>query len=231
MNDETRRISEMATRMDGFGGLTVDDFPANSPARQRFNELHDLCVKIDTQGAKEALEKNAAKAATKRKAARVESARRQMKNIRETILSVEGQQPGISQNFNMPSSNSAEALIEGARAYIAAATPLKPLFLSREMPEDFLENLAETIRSYDEVVDDYNTHNVNRKGAKVMLKDACAQVLVIRRELDPIVRNKFRNDPEKLSAWETASHLERPPRRRAAAEPGDGSQPPTSGEN
>jgi hypothetical protein len=36
----------------------------------------------------------------------------------------------------------------------------------------------------------------------------------IRRELDPIVRNKYRNNPAKLAVWESASRVERAPRKK-----------------
>jgi hypothetical protein len=215
--------------MQGYRSLTGDDFPANSIGGQRFNTLDDLAGKIDLHGSKMAQEKGAAKAATEAKSARLESIRRQMKTMRETMVSCEPQQPGVSQHFNMPASTSAESIVEGARAFIATGTTMKPLFLSREMPENFLEVLADTIQSYEEAVNDYNLHSANRAAARAMLDDVCSQVLAVRRELDPIVRNKYRNDPEKLAMWETASHLERQAKRNASAEPGNGNQPPTGG--
>lgn len=42
------------------------------------------------------------------------------------------------------------------------------------------------------------------------------------RELDPIVRNIFANEPAKLAAWLSASHVERAPRRKTQAQ-----HPPT----
>jgi hypothetical protein len=230
MNAANRRVSEMTTRMKGYGTMTVDGFPANSIGWQKFSTLNDLADKMDLYGSREAQEKGAAKAATEAKAALLSNIGRQMKTIRETAISVEPQQPGISQNFNMPASNSAESIIEAARAFVAAATPLKPLFLSREMPENFLEVLTDTIQSYEDAVNNANLHSANRVAARTMVSGVCSQVLVLRRELDPIVRNKYRDDPEKLALWETASHLERPTQRSTPAEPGNGNQPPAGGQ-
>ncbi|MEQ1921617.1 MAG: hypothetical protein ABL952_03825 [Pyrinomonadaceae bacterium] len=41
--------------------------------------------------------------------------------------------------------------------------------------------------------------------------------------LDPIVRYKYRNDKGKRAAWETARHIERPPKKKKADPP----TPPT----
>ncbi|HEX8146766.1 MAG TPA: hypothetical protein VF591_06275 [Pyrinomonadaceae bacterium] len=229
MDNKGRRISEMATRMDGFGMLSADDFPALSVGGQRFSTLRDLNTKLDLYGSRWAQEKNAARAATQAKSTWLLSVRRQMKRYRETALSCEGQQPGISQNFKMPASNSAESIIETARAFVAAATPLKPLFLGREMPETFLEDLTDTIQMYEDTVNSYNLHSANASAAKTMFESMCSQALTLRRELNAMVRNKYRDDPEKLSLWETASHLERQAQRGASAEPGDGNEPPENG--
>jgi hypothetical protein len=230
MNSANRRVSEMTTRMKGFGATTVDDFPANSIGGQRFSELNDLANNLDLFGSREAQEKGAAKAATEAKTALLRNIRSQMKTIRETALSIEAQQPGISQNFNMPASTSAESLIEAARAFVAAATPLKPLFLSRELPENFLEVLTDTIQSYEDAVNNFNLHTANRAAARTMVSGVCTKVLVVRRELDPIIRNKYRDDPEKLALWETASHLERPTKRSPSAESGNVNQPSADGQ-
>jgi hypothetical protein len=224
MNDENRRVSELATSMKGFFTGLETVFPANTVAGQRIAELNELNVTIDEQGSKQAREKGAAKAATQRKNAVLEEVKRRMKEMRTTIVSVEVVQPGVSQNFNIPTSQSEESWLEAARAFVATGTTLKPLFLSRAMPEDFLEGLASAIENYDSAVDDYNLHARNASAATVMLEDACAQVLKIRRELDPIVRNKYRNDPEKLAQWEAASHLERAP-KRAASKKSNGTPP------
>jgi len=226
MDTKGRRISEMATSITGYKAVCEDDFPANSIGGQRFSAMSDLDSKLNLHGSRWAQEKNAASAATQRKRTLLESVRRQMTAIRLTAVSCEPQMPGISQNFQMPTSLSGESLIEAARAFIASATPLKPLFLGREMPENFLEVLADTIQSYEEAVNDYNLHRANATAAKTMFKDTCNLALALKRELDPIVRNKYRNDPEKLALWEAASHLERQARRSTPDEPDDGNEPP-----
>src|SRR5688500_4550041 len=229
MNKKNRRISEMATRMNGF--LTAQDgaFPPNTIGGQRFTELGELVGKIDQLGSKQAQDRGSARAATESKKARREEIRRRMKEVRETAPDVGGQQPGNSRNFLMPASKSDESLIEAARAFVAAATPLKPLFLSREMPENFLEALGDAIQSFEEAVNVCNLHRAGRAAAGSLLDDTCLKVVALRRELDPIVRNRYRNDPERLALWETASHLEKPAKKGAAAKPDGASAPPAGG--
>jgi hypothetical protein len=228
MNDKNRRVSALATNMDGFLKELVDDFPANGVARQRIASLAELVVKIDEHASKQAQERRAAKAATERKGVSGEEMKRRMKEVRSTAVSVETVQHGVSQHFNLPASQSEESWLEAARAFVAAGTTFKPLFLSRAMPDDFLDGLTAAVESFESAVNDYNLHARNASAATAMLEDICAQVLTIRRELDPIVRNTYRNDPEKLAQWEAASHLERAAKRAASKKPnGTPSNPQT----
>lgn len=216
MNNKNRRVSALATSMKGFFEELEADFPANGVARQRIGSLSELVVKIDELSSKQAQERGAAKAATERKNASGEEIKRRMREMRSTTVSVETVQPGVSQHFNLPAAQNAESWLEKARAFVAAGTTFKPLFLSRAMPEDFLEGLTGAVENFESGVTDYNLHVRNASAATVLLEDACLQVLAIKRELDPIVRNTYRNDPEKLAQWESASHLERPAKRAAS---------------
>lgn len=228
MNDETRRLSELATRMNGFGLAYVAEFPTNGVAMQRFNTLNDLVIKIGQYSTKLVQERGSASAIAEEKKGLRDAIRRSLKNIRATAISVEAQMPGTSQKFNLPTSQSDESLLETARAFLASATELKPVFLGREMPENFLEVLAGQIERFEGAINNHNLHKGERAAASALLDDVCSRVISLRRELDPMVRNKYHNDPEKLALWETASHLERRSRRGA----GNGSNnapPPTNG--
>ncbi len=218
MNDKNRRVSELATSMHGFFAGTEADFPADSVAGQRIAALAGLVEKIDELGSKQAQARGAAKAATERKNASVEEVKRRMKEMRSTAVSVETAQTGVSHNFNLPASQSDKSWLETARAFVASGTTFKPLFLSRAMPSDFLEGLSGAVESCESAVADYNLHARNASAATALLEDACSRVLAVRRELDPIVRNTYRNDPDKLAQWEAASHLERPAKRAASGD-------------
>lgn len=56
---------------------------------------------------------------------------------------------------------------------------------------------------------------------------ASKRCLSIVHQLDAIIRNKFRTDPAMLAAWTSASHIERPPKRKqTAAAPQQPTEPP-----
>jgi len=142
-----------------------------------------------------------------------------MKAMRDTSIALESERPRISKSFRLPPTNGDEALINSARAFVELATPLRALFISREMPATFLDDLNHAIEQFETSVSNYNLHRGNISAATASLKESLAQILQLRRELDPIVRNKFRNDAATLAAWESASHLERAPERVVVSKP------------
>jgi hypothetical protein len=218
----------MATRMNDFGEGQAAAFPAASIGGQKFAALAELVANIDNHGSKQALAKGSAKTSTGAKKGLRDSLRRQMKAIRDTAVSLESEQPGISLSFRIPVSNGDEELINSARAFVEAATPLKALFISREMPATFLDELTATIAQFGESVSRQNRQRGDQSAATASLKNSLAQVKKLRRELDPIVRNKFRDDPARLAMWESASRLERAPKRNASTKAPAGQQTPPS---
>jgi hypothetical protein len=227
MTEREMRIADLGIRMRGFAVAKADDFPRNTIGGQKFAALIQAAANVELYGNKEVLEKGNGRRLSEEKKALRAVIRRQMKVYRETALSIEPVQPGISESFRIPESHGEKPLIAEARSFVERATPLKPLFLSREMSETFLEDLTDAIDSFQACVDKCNLNRVNRSGTTALLRDALSQVIIARRELDAIVRNKYRDDKESLAMWETASHLERAP-KKAASSKGNGSSPPTS---
>jgi hypothetical protein len=214
MNDKEARISQLATRMRDFGAGQAAVFPAASVGGQKFAALDALVASIDQFGSKQALSKGSAQSSTEAKRELRAQVRAQMKAIRDTALSLESEQPGIAKSFRMPPTNGDETLINAARAFVEAATPLKSQFTSRELPAAFLSDLTDTVAKFEASVSSYNQQRGHRAAATASLQDSLAQVLKLRRELDPIVRNKFRTDAATLAMWDSASHLERAPSKR-----------------
>jgi hypothetical protein len=91
---------------------------------------------------------------------------------------------------------------------------MKNGFVQREMPEVFLDDLSATINEFETAAGNLNLHTANRVSATAGIKSKLARAAKLRKEIDPIVRNKYRNDPATLAAWKSASHVQRPPKKQ-----------------
>jgi hydrogenase maturation factor len=77
------------------------------------------------------------------------------------------------------------------------------------MRPGFLEDLEADIEALEEAI----TRQIESRGSHVestaAIEDATERGISALRELDPIMRNTFADDPVKLAAWLSASRVER----------------------
>lgn len=217
MDDLQTNYFEMFTRADSFGGEHSADFPASNLGGQRFASLRTLIAELEQHGTAQSSSRSAAKASTGMKRAAKAELRQKMVAVSETARVIELSIPGTAANFRMPTTNGDQALLSTARAFVEKATPLKDEFIKREMPADFLDDLVAAINAFEATLDSRNVNTEKRVTATAAIDPLIERGRTIIRELDAIVRNKYRNDPATLAAWESATHVERPSRRKKAA--------------
>ncbi len=187
--------------------------PAGSRGAELAAALDAAITEAETQAAKQdaaALDKQES---TEQKRAAINTLKEQMRAMNRTARSIDEQQPGIADQFKMPA-DSDQAVLNRARAFIIAATPIPNEFTSRGLPATFLTDMQATIDSVDAAEDRQAAALAAQTAATNALSTALKQLRNIVRELDSIIRNHFRNDPATLAAWESASHIESGPQKK-----------------
>jgi hypothetical protein len=81
------------------------------------------------------------------------------------------------------------------------------------MPEDFLEDLVADIALLEKAKDDKGAGLSEQVAGTAELSAAALAGIKVRKQLLPIVRNKFRGQPGILAEWETAAHIVRPDKK------------------
>lgn len=104
-------------------------------------------------------------------------------------------------------------------ALLAAKATLRAKFIAYEIAPDFVEDL----RADRDAIDDCNSakHSDNQEGIESTsaIETLLSEAQSIITRLDSAVRNKYNNNPDKLSAWASASHVERPARTNKKPQP------------
>jgi hypothetical protein len=216
MRDLEIRTFEMLRRVSDLGATLASSFPAASLGGQKFAALATTVDELETHGEMQSSGQGAAQAGTSAKRAAYSDVREKMVAIRETARALEETIPGVSDKFRIPRGNGDQALINSARSFVSAATPIKNEFLKREMPATFLEDLTAAIERFERAVNEKNANTEKRITATAAINESLARGVRMVRELDAIVRNKFRTDAATLAAWTSACHIERPPKKKAA---------------
>lgn len=131
-------------------------------------------------------------------------------NKSAAAMATADQTPEIMDNFRMPHGTNDTVIVARARAFADAAGPLKAKFAALEHPVDFIEALRQRVVDFENADSDQGTGLQDQVGATASIDDLIDQGLVILKQLDAIMHNKYAPNPEKLAAWLTASNIQRP---------------------
>ena len=212
MQDTTLRYLNMGRRVTDFNETYATSFPAGSRGSQLITVINTAVETLERQGARQDAADLDGQQATDEKNAALAALVNLLRPINQTARGMEKLFPGIGGRFRMPR-GSDQNFINRARAYIEEATPLAAEFTSRGLPADFTETLDAAVTRVESAIDRQNAALGAQTTASAAVKAAQQQLVDAVREFSPIVRNTLRDDPAALAAWESASHVERAPRR------------------
>jgi hypothetical protein len=223
MQDTTIRYLNAGRRMGDFTTTYGPSFPVRSRGSELITVITAATTELETQGARQDAATLDIQQATVEKRAALAALLDLLRAINQTARGMEKLFPGIGGRFRMPR-GSDQNYINRARAFIEEATPMTAEFTSRGLPDDFLTTLAAAIGALESAIDRQNNARNALAVATASVKAAQRQLIDAMREFSPIVRNTLRADPAALAAWQSASHVERSPKRARETTP----PPPTS---
>ena len=221
MNDRETRRYDMFGRVHTFGQDHTADFAPGSKAAGHFATLAQTITDLDT--AKAGQDGGTATA----KAVLFDALRLDLQNIARTARAIAETQPGFADKYRLPDNPSQTALLTTADAVVQelAQPGIPAKFLAYEMPADFVQDLKDdlaAIRSADDDMESDDQSGVASTAAVGrLIRAGMAEVT----QLDAIMRNKYARTPDKLRAWQSASHIERAPQREKKPANG-GTTPP-----
>lgn len=103
-------------------------------------------------------------------------------------------------------------LLTAARAFLQEATANEALFLEFEIKATFLADLAADITALEQADDTQDDGLSRQVGGTAELAAEVSKGLAARRQLIPIVKNKYAGQPGVLAEWATATRIVRPDR-------------------
>ena len=221
MNSTHRRRHERLDRSSAFADANASDFPATSKGGQAAAEIKEALAEIEMHETSRVSSMNSLQQAAVGKKDERESLRAQLRAISDTAKTIGLDHPEVKGSFKFKGASvSDQMLLATARAFASASLPLKDLFIEYNMAADFHDVLNATIANFEQHLNRQTAGIGGRIAASASLEDALRRGEAALERMDTAVRNKYRGNPAKLAAWESARRLERPPRRKK--EGGDG---------
>lgn len=221
MKDSESRQMDRSQRVDEFAVVQAAAFPTGTRGAEQFVAHKDAGVLAEKWAAKQTEAHLDLQEATEEKDAAINSLLAEMRPINRTARSMDKQLPGTADQFKMPR-NSDQNVLNFARSYIETATPMAAEFTSRGLPASFPVDLQARIDAVEAAESHQSQALANKTSATANLAAALRQEKDITSQLNVIVGNTFRNDPGTLAAWESASRIEKAPKKAKKAAP-----PPT----
>ena len=214
MNSVINRARDMFARVQHFTAERAASFPADTLGGETVAELGAVIETLTGAITSQTSGLSSVQRATAERMAAREALRESMQAIARTARAMALDTPGLENKFRLPRSGSDPALLTTARAFAADALPLKDKFLRHEMNAGFIEDFKEEIADLERAMSSQNTGRNAHVSATASVEAAVERGMNAVRKLDAIVRNKFRDDPATLAAWESARHIESPSRTR-----------------
>ena len=212
MDDESRNYYNTFVRVRDFGDENVADFKAGTEGANNFGITAAQVKILEQSGAKQI--SGVSVQTTRHKSITIAEIRADIRTINKTARSLAVDNPAIADLFRMPAGNNEQTLLAAARAFLTNATPLEAQFIAFDMPVDFLTDLQNDIAEFEQSLTEQSSAIDGRVSATAAIGNAVKTGLDALRRLRAIVTNKYRDNPAKLAAWTSASHVTRPPKKK-----------------
>jgi hypothetical protein len=224
MNDKHRRANERGQRVRVYMAANEADFLTGSKGFVLASSLEGLLAEVAALDVVRSAGARKRKQGTEGREEMRTALRRMLKTTYDTAKAIALDHPEIKGLFKPPyRGNNDQTLIAEARSAAAAAAPFAAFFTESGLPPAFFDDMRSKADGL-EIAASLQPEGADEGvRANAALEDAFRRMGELIDRLDPIVRNKYRDDPAKLAAWESARRVESAPRRKSA----DDDDPPT----
>jgi hypothetical protein len=229
VNDKQRRIIERGSRVSAFRTANAADFPANSKGGALFADLDAQLANLDTLRTARETSLSTRQRGTAGRVDVRESLRALVVSVSDTAKVIAADRPEFKGRFQFARADRSDrSLVAVARSFAEAAAPFKALFVEYELPADFITRLTEGADALEQQMALQEEGVGARVTTNASIEQTVERVDDLVDRLGVIARNKYRDDPAKLAAWESASRMERAARSKRS---NGGPQTPPSGQN
>jgi hypothetical protein len=229
MNERQRKRHERGQRVDVYMDAAAADFPADTKGGALSARLKELLAQVAALDLTRAANAGKRRQGTEGREEARTTLRRMVKSAWDTYKTIALDHADIKGLFESPSkSNNDHELVTAARSYADAAAPRAALFAEYGLTAGFFNNLRAQADRLDSSTALQNAGAAAGVDTTAAVEESLRQMDELVERLDTAVTNKYRDDPAKLAAWESASRVERAPRSKAK-EDGAPQTPPANG--
>ncbi len=212
MASRLTRESERNIRANDFLQENKADFDKNTFANAQFEMLKTKIAETGDLREQQILNDGGARQNYEIAEEANADLREAMRDIADFAATMADEIEGVEEKFRIPRSGGKRGRIDRARAFAADAAAHKAMFIERGLEPDFIENLTAKADALEQALSNAASKTAERVGSTESKMQTHKESNKIITTLDPIIRKLYRNNPTKLAAWQSASHVQRDPK-------------------
>lgn len=205
LQSEVRFIKDNAT-----------DFPAASVGGKTAKSLEEVIAQILVLSGEQ--QSNTTRQQTGIKGDKLQQLIELLQMMNRAAKALADEIDGIEDLFRMPRRRSTEIWIATARTFHKDSEAYEAEFKDYDLPETFRADLMTLIGEIDDAANAQSTAATQKAGATGGLAELFREAGRLSNKLDAVVKNKYRNNAQKLASWAVASHVEAAPKSAEKAE-------------
>lgn len=220
MNKRQHPVAQALVHVSDFATTRLPDFTHQPPTKvdAKFTSARGrLTAAIELLGGKQAIQAGGSyHEETENQSILRDELEEELRDINSTASSIaeETENPALMARFRMPHGQSDEDLAASARAIAAAIRELElnDEFEAHGHPQNTAADLEELVAEFASSEGGQGTALGNRAGATAAIPGALRAGKSAMKTLNAIFRRVYKGNIEVLTAWKTASHVQRVPR-------------------
>jgi hypothetical protein len=214
MTSDERAYYDAFMGIKQFGVESLADFKPDSVGALKFTEMNVVISDADAESEKQFTGSTSSKQSFTTKDTARENLREILSDIARTARAMAYDFVGINDKFKLPRNRNDQQLLITARSFLSEAATYEENFVAYEMPKTFLADLQTKIGEFEQLLSEANSAVGSKVSATANMGKIVRRGMVIRRILDGIVKNRYRDNPGKLAAWATASHIQKASKKK-----------------
>jgi hypothetical protein len=231
MSDRARNILNAGNRMLFFGNANPDLATRLPLSVVEFSTLESLVGQLEAAGVSRFSARSAGKSETRSKAAIYDSLEAKARSIAGTALILKKKIPNFDNRFTLERDRlSYTDLIQRTKAMYADSEAHEQAFKDYGLEATFRQDLKNDYTALESGTQRQADAKTESVGDTALIDDVCDQILDVRDTLNRMMKNVYRNNPQKLAEWKSAAHIETRAPKDDEEEPEPTEPPPDEGE-
>jgi hypothetical protein len=217
MDKRQKHLYEMLESVRIFLEVHIGNFPPESIAQACATTIEVACAELREHHGTQLSGFASLRGDYKQVKKARERLRKRLEAISRTARGISRYLPQFDAPFQLPKSESHDALMKAATSFLEHCAAAKDAFIRYGMPINFMDEFRadiEALQSNRKAVSE--AHEARKRGT-AGIQTAIDKALKAIAEMDIVVHNVFLEDRVMIKNWKAASHYKRPASRKARA--------------